>query len=170
MSELSKLRLNTYRKPPRCPWPWPPWGLWSSWRLEQALQTADGGTWLLQPPALSARFRIGGMRKRYEGKKKWERQHMERQEELIREESTLRLNLSFRQTQRQGGQSLHALFFPNTRKFFHYGIFFTQGIYFPFCFLKQNKPPLLPIGLERSFVVVVICLIASIYLSGCYLF
>lgn len=63
-SELSKLLLNIYRTPPRCPWPWPPWGLWSDWRLAQVLQTADGGTWLPQPPELSVRVRVEGMKEK----------------------------------------------------------------------------------------------------------
>lgn len=56
-SELSKLPLNTYKKPPRCPWPWLPRGLWSDLRLAQVLQTACSGTWLPQPRELSVRFK-----------------------------------------------------------------------------------------------------------------
>lgn len=76
-SELSKLLLNIYKRPPRCPWPWPPGGLWIDWRLSQALQTAGGRTRLPQPLELSVRFRVGRIRKKDEGKNK--RQHMERQ-------------------------------------------------------------------------------------------
>lgn len=124
-SELSKLLLNTYKRPPRCPWPWPPCGLWIDWRLAQALQTADGGTWLPRPPELSARVRVGGVRKRGEGTR--ETTHGKTgNHQRGREDGALRFIFSScRCGQRQGGPGMvqvgfwvcsSPLFCLNTRK------------------------------------------------------